>query len=153
MKPIAITIGDPAGIGPEIIAKAWLQAPEAVRETVAALLREQPALTGIVVHNEPVLQPLMDALRALGRRVPDDVSVVAVCPDELAERTVPAVSSVAIPAQELGRRAVDLLMAKLDEREVPEATLLAPRLTARASTARTPSGPGGPPPPASGGGR
>ncbi len=27
-KPIAITIGDPAGIGAEIIAKAWLSAPE-----------------------------------------------------------------------------------------------------------------------------
>jgi 4-hydroxythreonine-4-phosphate dehydrogenase len=31
MKPIAITIGDPAGIGPEIIAKAWLEAPGIVQ--------------------------------------------------------------------------------------------------------------------------
>ena len=31
MKPIAITIGDPAGIGPEIIAKLWLQAPDDAR--------------------------------------------------------------------------------------------------------------------------
>ncbi len=30
-KPIAITIGDPAGIGPEIIAKAFRDAPEVVR--------------------------------------------------------------------------------------------------------------------------
>ncbi|MFT4194625.1 MAG: 4-hydroxythreonine-4-phosphate dehydrogenase PdxA, partial [Ottowia sp.] len=29
--PIAITLGDPAGIGPEIIAKAFRDAPEAVR--------------------------------------------------------------------------------------------------------------------------
>ena len=27
-KPIAITMGDPAGIGPEIIVKAFTQAPE-----------------------------------------------------------------------------------------------------------------------------
>jgi len=33
MKPLAITIGDPAGIGPEIIAKAYAQAPEATRGT------------------------------------------------------------------------------------------------------------------------
>jgi LacI family transcriptional regulator, galactose operon repressor len=108
---------------------------EAVLATVEELLREQPALTGIVVHNEPAVQPLLDALAALGRRVPEDVSVVAICPDELAEHAAPRVTSVAIPAEELGRRAVDLLMAKLADHDVPGATLLSPRLTARASTA------------------
>lgn len=33
MKPIAITIGDPAGIGPEIIAKAYAQEPQLTRDT------------------------------------------------------------------------------------------------------------------------
>jgi DNA-binding LacI/PurR family transcriptional regulator len=108
---------------------------EAVLATVEDLLCEQPDLTGIVVHNEPVVQPLLDALAALGRRVPEDVSVVAICPDDLAEHAAPRVTSVAIPAEELGRRAVDLLMAKLAGHDVPDATLLAPRLTPRASTA------------------
>jgi 4-hydroxythreonine-4-phosphate dehydrogenase len=31
MKPVAITLGDPAGIGPEIVAKAYAQAPDLVR--------------------------------------------------------------------------------------------------------------------------
>ena len=31
LRPIAITMGDPAGIGPEIIAKAFLQAPQVTR--------------------------------------------------------------------------------------------------------------------------
>ena len=31
MKPIAITLGDPAGIGPEIIARAFRDAPELTR--------------------------------------------------------------------------------------------------------------------------
>jgi DNA-binding LacI/PurR family transcriptional regulator len=109
--------------------------PAAVRATVEHLLRVQPDLTGIVVHNEPALQPLLDALRLLGRRVPEDVSVVAVCPDEVAEHATPAVSAVTIPVEEMGRQAVRLLMAKLEEEAVPGATLLAPRLTARASTA------------------
>jgi DNA-binding LacI/PurR family transcriptional regulator len=108
----------------------------AVRATVEQLLREQPDLTGIVVHNEPAVQPLLDALRTLHRRVPEDVSVVAVCPDEVAEHASTPVSSVTIPVEEMGRQAVDLLMAKLDEEDVPEATLLAPVLTARESTAR-----------------
>ena len=108
---------------------------EAVRAALEDMLRKQPGLTGIVVHNEPVVQSLLDALAALGRRVPEDVSVVAICPDDLAEHAAPRVTSVAIPAEEVGRRAVDLLMGKLAEREVPDATLLAPRLTPRASTA------------------
>jgi DNA-binding LacI/PurR family transcriptional regulator len=110
--------------------------PDAVRATVEDLLREQPGLTGIVVHNEPVLEPLLDALAALRRRVPEDLSVVAICPDDVAEHVVPRVTSVAIPAEEVGRRAVDLLMAKLADQDVPDATLLVPRLTPRASTAQ-----------------
>lgn len=36
MKPIAITLGDPAGIGPEIVARAYAQAPELTRGSFVA---------------------------------------------------------------------------------------------------------------------
>lgn len=106
-----------------------------VRQTVTGLLAEHPDLTGLVVHNEPAVAPLLDALRAAGRAVPGDLSVVAVCPDELAERSTPPLTSIAVPAHDVGQRAVDLLMNKLDEHEVPAVTRLAPRLTDRSSTA------------------
>ncbi|MFD5754672.1 LacI family DNA-binding transcriptional regulator [Streptomyces sp. NPDC127044] len=109
--------------------------PAAARRVAEQLLREQPALTGVVVHNEPVLEPLIDAFEQLGLRVPDDLSVTAICPDELAENVRVPVTSVAIPSTEVGARAVELLMKKLGGTDVPEATLLAPRLTERASTA------------------
>jgi DNA-binding LacI/PurR family transcriptional regulator len=112
--------------------------PEAARELAERLLREHPALTGVVVHNEPVVQPLIEAFQALGRRVPQDMSVVAICPDEHAVRAPLPFTSVAIPGAEVGAGAVDLLMRKLAGVEVPEATLLAPRLTLRASTAPRP---------------
>jgi DNA-binding LacI/PurR family transcriptional regulator len=108
---------------------------DAAHTVVTALLRDHPDLTAVVVHNEPVVEPLLAAFREAGRSVPDDLSVVAICPDELAERTVPALTSVAIPAEKVGRQAVELLMAKLADQPVPEATLLAPQLTRRASTA------------------
>lgn len=109
--------------------------PAAARRVAEQLLREQPALTGVVVHNEPVLEPLIDAFEQLGLRVPVDLSVTAICPDELAENVRVPVTSVAIPSTEVGARAVELLMKKLGGTDVPEATLLAPRLTERASTA------------------
>ena len=109
-------------------------APGAVRATVAALLGQRPGLDGIVVHNESALGPLLDAFRAEGRQIGGDLSVLAICPDELAEQATPALTSIAIPADEVGRQAVGLLMAKLGGQPVPAATLLAPRLTVRAST-------------------
>ncbi|MEU8121437.1 LacI family DNA-binding transcriptional regulator [Spirillospora sp. NPDC049024] len=111
---------------------------DAARELVARLLAERPGLTGVLVHNEPVVGPVVRALRAAGRRVPEDVSVVALCPDEIAEHAEPPLSSVAIPAEEVGGRAVELLMSKLDGAPVPAATLLPPTLTRRASSAPAP---------------
>jgi DNA-binding LacI/PurR family transcriptional regulator len=111
-------------------------APDAAREVAERLLREQPALTGVVVHNEPLLEPLIDAFEQLGLRVPADLSVTAICPDELAESPRVPVTSVAVPSAEVGTRAVELLMRKLGGADVPEATLLAPRMTERGSTGR-----------------
>ncbi|MBC6461544.1 LacI family DNA-binding transcriptional regulator [Actinomadura sp. HBU206391] len=108
---------------------------EAAQAMVATLLDEHPDLTGVVVHNEPIARPIVEAFRRAGRRVPEDLSVVAICPDELAEHAELPLTSVAIPAEEVGYRAVELLMEKLEGNDVPAATLLPPRLTRRASTA------------------
>lgn len=107
--------------------------PAAARQVAERLLRDQPALTGVVVHNEAVLEPLVTAFAQLGLRVPGDLSVTAICPDELADSL--GITSVALPSTEVGERAVDLLMEKLAGGLVPEATLLQPSLTLRASTA------------------
>ncbi|OLF12182.1 LacI family transcriptional regulator [Actinophytocola xinjiangensis] len=108
--------------------------PAAAREMVTRLLHEHPDLTGVVVHNEPVIAPVLAAIREAGRTVPDDLSVVAICPDDLAEHAMPALTSVSIPAEEVGREAVGLLMAKLGGQPVPDATLIEARLTPRDST-------------------
>jgi DNA-binding LacI/PurR family transcriptional regulator len=110
--------------------------PLAAHAVVTRLLARHPDVSGLVVHNEAVVEPLLDALRIAGRRVPQDVSVVAICPDELAERALPGLTSVAIPAEEIGEQAIRLLMAKLDGGPVADATLLQPRLVERASTSK-----------------
>jgi DNA-binding LacI/PurR family transcriptional regulator len=106
---------------------------EAAFAAIDDLLRTMPDLTGLIVHNESVIESVLAALRERDRRVPDDISVVAICPDELAARL--DLSCVALPADDVGRRAVDLAMAKLADDVVPAATQLAPRLTARATSA------------------
>lgn len=106
-----------------------VSAPSAAHHIADRLLREHPALTAVVVHNAPLLEPLITAFQQLGLRVPEDLSITAVCPDDPA-----TITSVTLPTTELGTRAVDLLMEKLHGTPVPEVTLLPPRLTERAST-------------------
>ncbi|MBP2479596.1 DNA-binding LacI/PurR family transcriptional regulator [Crossiella equi] len=122
--------------GVSVTTRATDSSPAAARAMIAELLREHPRLTGLVVHNEAALVPVLDALREFGRRVPEDMSVVALCPDELADRLRPRLTSVHLPAEELGRRAVELLRAGLAGDPAPALTLLPPRLTERASVRR-----------------
>jgi DNA-binding LacI/PurR family transcriptional regulator len=109
--------------------------PEAVGATAEALLRDHPGVTGVVIHNEPAVEPLLTAFRSAGRTVPDDLAVIAIAPDDLAERH--GLDSIAIPAEEVGRQAVTLLMAELEGRPVPGSTLLPPKLVRRSSTTGT----------------
>ncbi len=109
---------------------------ESVRVAITGLLERHPGVTGLVVHNEAALPSVVEVLRSLGRKVPDDVAVIAICPDDQAERLMPPLTSVAVPAEQLGHHAVALLMAKLDRTPTPPLTLLPPRLTERASTTR-----------------
>ncbi|WP_351229072.1 LacI family DNA-binding transcriptional regulator [Streptomyces sp. NPDC002133] len=107
---------------------------DAMSVTLARIFDERPATTGFVVQNESAVEPLLALLRQQGRAVPEDVSVVAICPDELATQASLRLTSVAIPAQEMGRRAVELLVAKLKGCDMDEVVLLPPELTVRASS-------------------
>ncbi|WP_189223765.1 LacI family DNA-binding transcriptional regulator [Saccharothrix coeruleofusca] len=89
-------------------------------------------VTALVVHNEAVLGPLLPELARRGLRVPEDISVLAVCPADMAEFQAVPLSSVDIPSAELGGLAVELAMSAAPPARV---RLLPPRLTSRASTA------------------
>ncbi|NJQ08694.1 LacI family DNA-binding transcriptional regulator [Streptomyces lonarensis] len=110
----------------------------AIADTLGRIFDERPGTTGVVVQNEPAVEPLLSVLRRQGRAVPEDVSVVAIGPEDIAARASVRLTSVAVPAQEMGRRAVELAMSALARQPVPRQELIAPSLTVRASS--------GPPP-------
>jgi DNA-binding LacI/PurR family transcriptional regulator len=107
--------------------------------TLARVFDERPGTTGFVVQNESAVEPLLALLRQQGRAVPEDVSVIAICPDQVATQASVRLTSVAIPAQEMGRHAVEHLIAKLEGHGKDEVVLIAPELTVRASTGPAPS--------------
>jgi DNA-binding LacI/PurR family transcriptional regulator len=108
---------------------------DGLRRCVDQLLAEQPETSGLLVHNESVLPSLAAVLRDHRRRVPRDISVVAFCPDDMASTHAVTCTNIAIPAQELGTAAVDMVMRQLDGQVPAETRLLAPVLTVRSSTA------------------
>jgi DNA-binding LacI/PurR family transcriptional regulator len=107
--------------------------------TLARILDERPGTTGFVVQNESAVEPLLALLRQQGRAVPEDMSVIAICPDQVATQASVRLASVAIPAQEMGRLAVEHLIAKLEGHGKDEVVLIAPELTVRASTGPAPT--------------
>jgi DNA-binding LacI/PurR family transcriptional regulator len=114
---------------------------EAAAGALTRILEERPHTTGLIVQNEGIIPPLMSLLRTTGRAVPEDVSIVALCPDHVAEQTAPRLTSVNIPATELGTRAVELLIRRMTAGGPGEVRLIAPSLTVRGSsgpTRRTP---------------
>ena len=110
------------------------QRHEAAAAALDAVLDAQPGTTGIVVHNEAILPALLTAFEARGLRVPDDISLIALCPTDMAENQRVPLTNIAVPAAEIGRVAVEMVLHRLDGGGGAEIRLLAPELTVRSST-------------------
>jgi DNA-binding LacI/PurR family transcriptional regulator len=116
---------------------------ESTAGTLARILDDRPGTTGFVVQNEGAIGPLLTLLRSSGRTVPEDVSVIALCQDQLAEQFAPRLTAVTGSAQELGRVAVEQIMRRLTaagagDRPADDRVLLTPVLTVRDSTGPAP---------------
>lgn len=121
--------------GVEADARACAHSYEAMAACLDSLFAGDTPPTGLVVHNEAVLPGTLSELRHRGLRVPEDVSVVAVCPTTMAEQHAVSLTTVAIPAEEVGALAVEMVVRQLDGHTAPEVRLLSPRLDRRDSTA------------------
>lgn len=95
-----------------------------VRELMAA----DPDITGFFIHNEGALAHAADAIADTGRQRGAAVSVVALCPDELARSTAGLIDSISVPAEAIGMAAADMLCEILTEGATPSVRLLPPAL-------------------------
>jgi DNA-binding LacI/PurR family transcriptional regulator len=124
--------------GLRVVHRPCAASHEAAAGAVTRILEERPGTTGLIVQNEAIIPPLLSVLRTAGRTIPEDVSVVAICPSQVAEQTSPQLTAVPVPARDMGEQAVELLIRRLADGVAGEVVLLAPELTSRASTAPAP---------------
>ncbi|MEI2778646.1 MAG: LacI family DNA-binding transcriptional regulator [Tetrasphaera sp.] len=83
--------------------------------------------SGIVAVNDRVAAGAMLAAASLGIRVPDDLSIVGFDDQEgLAAFLVPGLTTLALPHEAMGHRAVDLLFARLGGEDLPATRELLP---------------------------
>ncbi len=82
-------------------------------KAVHELLTDNPAITAIYAGTFSQSVGALKALKALGRRVPEDVSLLSYDDLPLAAYLEPSLTTMALPLQELGSAAIDALLDQL----------------------------------------
>jgi DNA-binding LacI/PurR family transcriptional regulator len=98
------------------------------------LLRAASQITALFIGNAQVMNGTLKAVRELGLRIPQDISVISFDDTDWAAFTDPALTVVAQPAYELGQTAANLIFNP-KKRKVETPVRLPTQLIVRQSTA------------------
>lgn len=109
-------------------------------EATSRLLAMPDPPTAIFAYNDRWAIGAYQAIRAVGLRIGADVSVVGFDDIVMTEWVEPPLTTVSQPRIEMGRIAVELLLAVLAGKPARELVTVEPRLVVRASTGRIRAG-------------
>ncbi|MEV7970339.1 LacI family DNA-binding transcriptional regulator [Sphaerisporangium sp. NPDC088356] len=110
----------------------WTQAGG--ENAMARLLQRVPDLDAVFVASDLMAAGALAALRAAGRRVPDDVAVGGFDDSSVAASTHPPLTTVRQPLAQVAEETVRLLLALIDGAEHVGPVVLPTRLITREST-------------------
>ena len=97
------------------------------------LLAKHPELEGVFCHNDLIAIGLLQACRELGIRVPDDLAVVGCDNIRMASLVTPSLTTLGVDKQALGRRAVNLLLERMNQTSNEMTIVQKPELVVRES--------------------
>ena len=109
---------------------------EGGRQAARTLLTKSAKLTALVCVNDVMAVGALRELRSRGRRVPEDVSVSGFDNVTLAQFSVPALTTVHIPREQIGRTICECLMR--DDVPRDREYVIEPELVVRDSTGPAP---------------
>lgn len=101
-------------VDPALVTKGEFNVELSGDRAVRLLLDRDPTIDGLFVANDRMAFGALRALRASGRRVPDDVRVIGFDDDPIALVSDPPLTTMAQPVEELGRRMVTMLLDQID---------------------------------------
>jgi LacI family transcriptional regulator len=76
-------------------------------------MKQPKAPTAIFCANDLMAVGCLEALRELGKQVPRDVAVIGYDDQEIARHTSPPLTTLVLPNYEMGRLAVETLLAQI----------------------------------------
>jgi len=126
-------------LGVELHAHFGSSTQPRIGQDLDRFLEAHPTATGLLLNNEAAAAALPSVLAARGLRAPEDISVIGRYSDDFARTFSLPFSSIDSAADELGRAAVQQLVARIEGR-VPEGArnvvhLISPEIIERGSTA------------------
>ncbi|MCD9020878.1 GntR family transcriptional regulator [Cohnella silvisoli] len=100
------------------------------------LLTSESPPTAIVCYNDQLAVSLLDTIRDLGLRIPEDLSIIGYDDSFLATATEIKLTTIEHPKSALGEKAATLLIEQLEKGTIPpnKETLYPPKLIVRQST-------------------
>lgn len=110
-------------------------------EAAMGLLRAKPGVTSIFATNDLMAIGAMQAAADLGKRVPDDLSVIGLTDITLAHQFRPALTTVRLPTADIAARSVALVVEMVEGGTPAQDRYVvrAPELVVRESTGPAPS--------------
>lgn len=108
--------------------------PRSGYSAAMALLQGEPRPTAIFAANDRMAISAISAAIDLGLSVPKDLSVVGFDDTVLASQVRPSLTTVAVPAYEMGVSVMKLLLDTLAGKECPQTVWLSAELVVRQST-------------------
>jgi DNA-binding LacI/PurR family transcriptional regulator len=121
------------GITPPPIYECQVSAASAYHQM--GRLLECSDVTALLCASDTLAMGAMRRIHEAGLRIPDDISVIGFEAVELSEFWIPALTTVRVDFEEIGRRAARLLLAQLEHGKGPMTSTGTPELIIRASTA------------------
>ena len=131
---------DDAGVPVDerLVVRVAFHDADADRRIASLLEDERP--TAIFAANNLLAEQAWHVIRERGLRLPDDISLVGFDDVTWMEMVSPALTVVAQPTEELGRRAARLFLRRIEDPEAPVSTeRLEPTLVVRGSTGPPPA--------------
>jgi DNA-binding LacI/PurR family transcriptional regulator len=125
-----------AMLGVDGLARCCEDSASGAYTVIDDILGAEPTVTAVVTINEQALGGVMEALQRHGRRVPQDVSVMAIASARVATQAQPPATAADVPAEQMSQQAVDALLRRISDRGTPlEHLLLFPSFVDRGSVA------------------
>ena len=107
-------------------------------ETARAFFQENRDVTALFAMSDTVAVGAIRALCDLGRSVPDEISVIGFDGIDISRYTVPRLTTVEQPVDEIARRSVNLLLDMMENQASPRHVLVNAEFRKRESACRNP---------------